>query len=140
MRLSDTQFKVLENVVDTNNLSRWAAGKEYIPLPTLSCDIQTIFANFDIPKKAQILPQDIRIENYKKSKIVDLSSTLTEPCPEWRGFIFYFSYENTIFGVFDRFKRRGYLHLSASQPLSGWAFAFLFRNFGARAGTKAAPP
>jgi len=104
MRLSDAQFKVLENVFNTNNLSRWAVVKECIPSPTLPCDIQTIFANFDIPKKARILPQDIRIENYRKSKIVDLSSTLTEPCPEWRGFLFDFFYENTIFGVFNWFK------------------------------------
>ncbi|OAG33886.1 hypothetical protein AYO21_12002 [Fonsecaea monophora] len=104
MRLSDTQFKVLGDVVNTHGLSRWAIVKEYIPSSTLPCDIQTIFTNFNTPKQARILPQDIRVENYRGSKIVDLSSTLTAPCPEWSGFLFEFFYKKTIFGVFDWFK------------------------------------
>jgi hypothetical protein len=104
MKLSDTQFKMLGNVVDTDDLSRWVVVKEYIPSPTLPYDIRMIFTNFNILKQARILPQDIRIENYRESKIVDLSSTLTEPCPEWSGFMFDFFYKKTIFGVFDWFK------------------------------------
>lgn len=103
MRLSDTQFKMLGDVVDTYDLSRWVVVKEYIPTSTHPCHIQMILTNFQIPKKARILPQDVRIENYRGSKIVDLSSTLTAPCPEWSDFLFDYFYKETMFGVFDWF-------------------------------------
>jgi hypothetical protein len=95
---------MLGDVVDTYGLSRWVVVKEYLPTSTRPSDIQKIFTNFKIPKEARILPQDIRIENYRGSKIVDLSSTLTEPCPEWSAFHFKFFYTRTIHGVFDWFK------------------------------------
>jgi hypothetical protein len=95
MKLTDTHFRVLGSVTDTSGLSRWAIVKEYRPVPTDPSDIQTIFTNFKIPQEARILPQDVRIENYRGSKIVDLSSTLTKPCPEWRDFWFNHFYKAT---------------------------------------------
>jgi len=103
MKLIDIYFKVLGNVADTSGLSRWAVVKEYRPIPTKSSHIQTIFANFKIPQEARILPQDVRIENYRGSKIIDLSSTLTAPCPEWSDFWFCHFYKETRYGVFDWF-------------------------------------
>lgn len=104
MKFTDTQFKMLESVVDTCGLSRWVVVKEYRPISTNRSHIQMIFMNFQIPKEARILPQDVRIENYRGSKIVDLSSTLTAPCPGWSDFLFNYFYKETIFGVFDWLK------------------------------------
>lgn len=105
MKLSDMQFNTIGNVVDTLCLSRWVIVKEYMPMPTDHSHIRTIFTNFDIPKAARIWPgDDIRIENYRGSKIVDLSSTVTFPSPGWSEFQFGFFYEETVFGVFDWFK------------------------------------
>ncbi|KIW83107.1 hypothetical protein Z517_02351 [Fonsecaea pedrosoi CBS 271.37] len=96
MKLTDAQFKALGGVVDTHNLSRWVVVKEALPQPTNRSHLETIYKNFEIPKRARIYPRDIRIENYRGSKIVDLSSTLTKPCPEWRGFWFDHFYKETI--------------------------------------------
>ncbi|KAJ9618119.1 hypothetical protein H2204_013166 [Knufia peltigerae] len=106
MRLSDPQFEELGNVVDVNkhDLSRWVVVKEYIPSPTLPCDLPEIFANFEIPKRARIVPRDARLDNYRGSKIVDLSSALTEPSPRWTKFKFELFYGNTTFGIFQWFK------------------------------------
>lgn len=66
--------------------------------------IRAIFSNFDIPKAARIWPgNDIRIENYRGSKIVDLSSTIFL-CLGWSKFQFEFFYKETVYGVFDWFK------------------------------------
>ncbi|OAL34875.1 hypothetical protein AYO20_05835 [Fonsecaea nubica] len=59
MKLTDAHFKVLGDVTDTSSLSRWAIIKEYRPVPTGPLDIPTIFANFTVPQKARILPQDV---------------------------------------------------------------------------------
>jgi len=99
MKLTDEQFKTLGNVVDNHDLSRWAIVKEYLPTPTLPTHIPTIFANFEIPRMARILPQDVRLENYRGSKIFDLSCTLTDPCPEWSEFLFHRFYQKTTPGV-----------------------------------------
>ena len=104
MKLTDVQFKMIGDVVSTHGLSRWVVVKEFLPMPTDPSHVQTIFTNFKIPKEARILPQDVRVENYRGSKIVDLSSTLTFPCPEWPEFLFEFFNKNTIYGVFDWFK------------------------------------
>lgn len=119
MKLTDAQFKVLGDVVDTHGLSRWVVVKEARPLPTDPSHIWTIFKNFEIPKQARILPQDVRIENYKGSKIVDLSSTLTAPCPEWREFWFDHFYKETIFSVFDWFTAEQTSCRDQNHPLAG---------------------
>ncbi len=106
MKLSDTQFKILGDVVDTCALSHWAVVKEYRPMSTNPSDIQTIFTNFQIPKDARILPRDARVDNYRGSKIVDLSSAITAPSPEWSEFLFGYFYKQTIFGVFNWFKAK----------------------------------
>ncbi|EXJ87490.1 hypothetical protein A1O3_04450 [Capronia epimyces CBS 606.96] len=103
MRLSDAQFNLLGNTIDTCGLSRWVVVKEYISSPTNTSHLQTISENFKIPQAARIYPGDIRPPNYRGSKIVDLSSTLTDPCPEWSEFCFGFFYENLVHGVFDWF-------------------------------------
>ena len=105
MKLSETQFNTIRNVVNTRGLSRWVIVKEYLPMPTNHSHIHTVFTNFKIPKAARIWPgEDLRIENYRGSKIVDLSSTTTCPSPCWSEYLFKLFYRETIFGVFDRFK------------------------------------
>lgn len=104
MKLTDLQFKSIGDVVDTRNLTHWVVVREYTTVPTGPSHLQTILTNFKIPKEARILPQDVRIENYRGSKIVDLSNALTAPSPEWSDFLFGFFYEETVQGFFDWFK------------------------------------
>lgn len=105
MKLSDNQFNTIRNVANNGSLSRWVIVKEYLPMSTNQSHIDTIIKNFEIPKAARILPgDDIRIENYRGSKIVDLSSTLTFPTPEWSEYLFDFFYKETISGISDWFK------------------------------------
>jgi hypothetical protein len=106
MKLTDNQFKMIGNIVDNHDLSRWGIVKDHLPMPPLPLHIPTIFANFEIPRMTRILPQDVRLQNYRESKIVDLSSTLTAPCPEWSEFLFNLFYEKTIYGVFGWFGGR----------------------------------
>ena len=80
MKLSDTQFKMVGDAVNTHGLSRWVVVKEYLPTSTNHSHIQEIFTKFKIPREARILPKDARVENYRGSKIVDLLSALTAPC------------------------------------------------------------
>ena len=102
--VSDAQFREIGKVVDTYRQSRWVVVKEYLPTPTTTAHIQEIITNFEIPKRARMLPQDVRVENYRGTKIVDLSSTLTYPCPECSEFLYRHFNEETIYGVFDWFK------------------------------------
>lgn len=125
MKLSDTQFETLENIIDTSGLSRWVIVKEYIPLPTNVSHIRQIHAKFEIAKKARILPQDVRVENYRGTKIVDLSSALTEPCPEWSKFSFEFFYQETVHGVFAWFPNQPPRVVSSSLLLTGTFIAVL---------------
>ena len=105
MKLSDTQFNTIRNVADTLCLSRWIIVKEYLSMPTDYSHICTMFMNFDIPEAARIWPgDDIRVENYRGSKSVDISSTITFPSPGWSEFEFGFFHKETIFGVFNWFK------------------------------------
>ena len=101
--MTDAQFRTLGDVVDTRALSRWVVVKEYRPMSTQPSHLRKIFESFAIPKRARILPQDVRVDNYRGSKIVDLSSTLTAPCPGWSDFLFGSFYKETIYGVFDWF-------------------------------------
>lgn len=105
MELSDKQFEAVTR--DTGSLrvdlSRWAIVKEYEPALTDASHLPKIYANFEIAKRAKTLPQDIRPGNYRGTKIVDLSSVLTYPCPEWSDFWFEFFYEETIDGVLTWF-------------------------------------
>ena len=131
MKLSDTQFKVIGDVVSTHGLSRWVVVKEYIPISTNFSHIQKIFTNFKIPREARILPQDVRVENYRGPKIVDLSSALTEPCPGWPEFLFEHFNRETIYGVFDWFEGQTVESLSTTSqcPLTR-AIAFILRPLG----------
>ena len=103
MKLSDTQYKAIRNVVNADDLSRWVIVKEYSPMTTNTSHLDQILKNFTIPKKLRILPQDVRMENYRGSKIVDLSCCLTDPCPEWSEFEFEFFYSKTISGLLTWF-------------------------------------
>ena len=100
MKLSDTQFKMIDTAVQYPDLSRWVIVKEYLPEPTNASHIEEIYARFSIPRQARILPKDVRVDNYRGSKIVDLSSTLTAPCPGWSDFEFDFFYKETANCVF----------------------------------------
>lgn len=104
MKLTDEHFKVLGTVIGTSGLSRWAVVKEYIPIPTDPSHIQTIFESFKIAEEAEIMPQDVRIENYRGSKIVDLSSTLTAPSPGWSDYWYDWFYKESTRCVFRWFK------------------------------------
>lgn len=103
MELSDTQFDVISAVAGPLNLSRWVIVKEYEAVSTDASHIPKIHANFSVAKRAKILPQDIRVDNYRGTKIVDLSSALTYPCPGWSDFLFKFFYTETVHGVLDWF-------------------------------------
>ena len=104
MKLSDTQFQIIRSVVKSSGLSRWVVVKDYMPLSTTPSDIPTIYANFNISKDAKILPQNVRLENYRGSKIVDLSSALTTPSAGLTKFMFDYFYEGMACGVFDWFE------------------------------------
>lgn len=105
MKLNDAQFKEVGDVLKTRKLSRWTVVKEYRPELTDATHIQTIFTNFTIPKEARIVPEDIRADNYRGSKIVDLSSALTAPCPEWPSpFMWEWFYTKTVHCVFQWFE------------------------------------
>lgn len=106
MKLSDAQLETIATVVSTRDLSRWVVVKDYCTDSTNGSHISQIYANFEIAKQAKILPQDIRIENYRGSRIVDLSSALTYPCPEWSEYWFKHFYNETVDGVFDWFDRQ----------------------------------
>ncbi len=89
--MSDTHFKVIRDVVDTSSLSshdlsHWVLVKEYLPILTNPSHLKEMRDNLRVPQALRILPQDLRLENYRGSKIVDLSSTLTAPCPGWSNF------------------------------------------------------
>lgn len=101
MKLSDTQFEVIAKITGPHSLSHWVIVKEYMPILANASHIPEIYARFDIAKRANILPQDVRLENYREASIVDLSSAVTCPSPEWSKFLFKFFYENTVHGVFD---------------------------------------
>jgi len=95
MKLSDTQFKVIRDVVDTSglsshDLSHWVLVKEYLPMLTNTSHFKEMRENLKIPQALRIFPQDLRLENYRGSKFVDLSSTLTAQCPGWSDFEFEF--------------------------------------------------
>ncbi|EHY51784.1 hypothetical protein ABEF92_002397 [Exophiala dermatitidis] len=90
MKLSDTQFEVISRVVDSHGLSRWAVVKEYLPMPTEGCHFDEMRDKLKIPGRLRIYPQDLRLENCRGAKVVDLSSTLTAPCAEWSEFEFNF--------------------------------------------------
>ena len=100
MKLSDTQFKTIYAAAPLPNLSRWVIVKEYLPESTNASHVNEIYIRFSIPRQASILPKDVRVENYRGSRIVDLSSTLTAPCPGWTQFEFDFFYKETVNCVF----------------------------------------
>lgn len=136
MKLSDPQFKKIREVINTNGLSRWVVVKEYLPMSTKPSDIRKIFTNFEIPREARIMPQDVRIENYRGSKIVDLSSALTDPCPGWSEFLFEYFNKETVYGIFDWFEGQTKESLSTSQRPLTRAFAFILRPFCVLAETR----
>ena len=103
MKLSDTQFETIDAAVQCPDLSPWVIVKEYIPEATNASHVQEIHTRFNIAKRARILPKDVRVENYRGPQIVDLSTTLTAPCPGWSEFEFKFFYEETVYGVFNWF-------------------------------------
>lgn len=93
MKLSDAQFETIEETIKPHDLSRWVIAKQCTPVSTNQSHIQEIHTKFNIAKRARILPQDVRVENYRGSSIVDLSSTLTYPSPGWSEFLFDFFYK-----------------------------------------------
>ncbi|KIW25628.1 uncharacterized protein PV07_08794 [Cladophialophora immunda] len=101
MKLTDEQFETIGSLVDNHNMSRWVIVKEHLLKLPLPEDVPAIFAKFDIARLASILPQDIRMGNYRESKILDLSGTLTGPCPAWSEFQFHHFYEKTTRRVLD---------------------------------------
>ncbi|KAH0841707.1 hypothetical protein AYO21_01061 [Fonsecaea monophora] len=109
MKLADTQFNMIKDVVATcglssHDLSRWVIVKEYGLTPTNASHVPEILENFVIPMELKISPQDLRPENFRGSKMVDLSCALTYPCPGWSEYEFKFFYTDTIRGVLDWFK------------------------------------
>ena len=104
MRLTDAQLETITLVVSIRDLSRWVIVKEYCAEATNASHILDIGANFEIAKTARIWPRDIRIENYRGSRIVDLSNALTYPCPEWSEYWFKHFYKESVDGVLDWFE------------------------------------
>lgn len=81
--LSDEQFEQIQAVAPDHDLSRWIIVKDYGTEPSNASHIQDVHTNFEIAKRARILPRDVTARNYRGSKIVDLSDVLTYPCPDW---------------------------------------------------------
>lgn len=101
MLLSDSQFESVNNVVDVSFCSRWVIVKDHITKPTDRSHINDIFDNFRIPRQAKMHPRDVRPENYKESKMLDLSRTRTFPHPEWSDFEYMWFYQHTVHCVED---------------------------------------
>lgn len=121
MKLSDAQFKAIGDVVDaygmssyelslqdlsSHDLSRWVIVKEYLPNPTKVAHFREMRENLKIPEELKIYPQDLRLENYRASKVVDLSSTLTGPCPGWSNFEFELFYSKLVPRAFREDQKR----------------------------------
>ncbi|KAE8148637.1 kinetochore Sim4 complex subunit FTA2-domain-containing protein [Aspergillus avenaceus] len=87
MYLSDNQIAPLKKISmklrrDPEWVNaRWAIVKDFLPGPPTSADLPAIFSNFDIAKKARILPGDAFAKNYRGPFIVDLGSSATFPFP-----------------------------------------------------------
>ena len=103
MKLSDLQLKTINTAVQCASLSRWMIVKEHIPVATNASHVQDVYEEFKIAQRAKILPQNLRVDQYRGSKVVDLSTALTAPCPGWSEFEFKFFYENSVHSVFDWF-------------------------------------
>ncbi|KAB8261244.1 kinetochore Sim4 complex subunit FTA2-domain-containing protein [Aspergillus pseudonomiae] len=61
---------------------RWGIVKDFIADEPPSCQderFRLIISNFSVPKRGQILPRDVKKENYRGELIVDLGSTVTFP-------------------------------------------------------------
>jgi len=129
MKLSDAQFGAIEAVVDAEDLSRWVIVKDYLPTLTDASHTDQILKNLAIPKSLRILPRDMRPQNYRASKIVDLSCTFTAPCPEWSEFEFNFFYTETVYGVLDWFEDPPKMSSLTSQTFLSRTLAFLLRPF-----------
>ena len=97
MKMTDTQFKVIKRLVraydrrfyhtmgyyEKTELSRWVIVKDYIPTETDQSHATEKSETLAIPKALRIYPGDARPENYRGSKLVDLSCASTFPCPGW---------------------------------------------------------
>lgn len=129
MKLSDAQFGAIEAVFDAEDLSRWVIVKDYLPTLTDASHTNQILKNFAIPKRLRMLPHDMLPQNYRGSKIVDLSCTLTAPCPEWSEFEFNFFYTETVYGVLDWFEDPPKRSSLTSQTFLSRTLAFLLRPF-----------
>lgn len=98
IKLSDGQFESISKVVDLCGSTRWAIVKEYISTPTVPSHIPTTLTNFAIPRKAWMIPDDTRPQNYRGPYIVDLGKTITFPHPLWDVNWSDWFYENTAQG------------------------------------------
>jgi Kinetochore Sim4 complex subunit FTA2 len=80
-------------------VARWVIVKDYISTPTDLSHIDDIFKNFRISQEAKMHPRDVRPENYRESKFLDLSRTRTFPHPEWSDFEYVWFYDKTVHSV-----------------------------------------
>ncbi|PLB47663.1 hypothetical protein P170DRAFT_447593 [Aspergillus steynii IBT 23096] len=89
MFLNDRQLHQLRKVSGRQKRNphweyiRWAVVKDFITeKPPTSMDVerlQDIASTFNIPKRGNILPRDVKRENYGGQRMVDLGCTLTYP-------------------------------------------------------------
>ncbi|KAK6832032.1 hypothetical protein RU639_002929 [Aspergillus parasiticus] len=89
MYLTDSQLQQLRRVCGRRvgndpywDNARWAIVKDLIadkPPSRQDEQFQNILSNFCIPKRGGILPDDVKKENYRGDRIVDLGSTITFP-------------------------------------------------------------
>ncbi|GAB1200206.1 hypothetical protein APSETT444_009574 [Aspergillus pseudonomiae] len=88
MCLTDSQLQQLREAsgrVRNNwrwHKARWGIVKDFIADEPPSCQderFRLIISNFSVPKRGQILPRDVKKENYRGELIVDLGSTVTFP-------------------------------------------------------------
>ena len=129
MKLSDAQFRDIGDVFDGEGLSRWVIVKDYLPMLTDASHTNQILKNFAIPKELRLLPHDVLPQNYRGSQIVDLSCTLTSPCPEWSEFEFNLFYSETVYGVLDWFEDPPKRSFLTSETFLSRTLAFLLRPF-----------
>ncbi|RAQ59355.1 hypothetical protein COH20_005840 [Aspergillus flavus] len=89
MYLKDSQLQQLRRVCGRRvgndpywDNARWAIVKDFIadkPPSRQDEQFQNILSKFCIPKRGGILPDDVKKENYRGDRIVDLGSTITFP-------------------------------------------------------------
>lgn len=83
LRLSSEQLYAASKLFQTYELGPWGIMKDFEEINTTTEHIPSILEKLDIAYKAKIVLDDLRPENYKESRMLDLGTTRTYPHPVW---------------------------------------------------------